>query len=71
MTQCSGCGVGSSIMDSVRSVIKAYAFERNDFTCNKDLFLIDCGDGREVYVCAEVLDEVEEFIERNKDRICR
>jgi hypothetical protein len=63
-------------MGSVRSVIKVYAFGRregirDDFTCNKDLFLIDCGDGREVYVCAEDLDEVEEFLERNKDRICR
>jgi hypothetical protein len=68
--------MGSPTIGSVRSAIKAYAFERrkrvrDNFTCNKDLFMIDCGDGREVYICAEDLDEVEGFIERWGDYICR
>jgi hypothetical protein len=42
-----------------------------DFICKKDLFLIDCGDSKEVYICADDLDEVEEFLERHKDSICR
>jgi len=41
------------------------------FNCVKRLFMIDCGDGREVYICAEDLDEVEEFLERRRDYICR
>jgi len=59
-----------------RNVIKSYAFEvgeklKDDFLCSEDLFLIDCGDGREVYVCANDLDEVETFLERWRDYICR
>ena len=41
------------------------------FTCRKRLFMIDCGGGKEVYICAEDLDEVADFIERHRDNICR
>jgi hypothetical protein len=64
-----------SIIGNDKDVIKAYAEMReklkDDFVCGKDLFLIGCGDGREVYVCADDLDEVEEFLERWGDHICR
>ena len=52
-------------------MIKSVLSETMDeFICRKDLYLIDCG-GREVYVCADGLDEVEEFLERFREYICR
>ena len=42
----------------------------DEFICSKNLYVIDCG-GREVYVCADGLDEVEEFLERFREHICR
>ena len=44
---------------------------KDEFICSKDLYLIDCGDGEGVYVCADGLDEVEEFLERFREHICR